>query len=328
MGEEIRLNSTVKNKTVKENTTSQIILIKQLNHAANNQLSNKKRINYHLMAEIVNILISLFVTCAYIYSTYDTNYLEGKNAPEGNTSSLEENEIFLYTFISANSFFALHLLTLYFLKIKNQQTSNSVIIMEYISILGFFGFYIISKFDTSHNKVYILISLCCNSFRIYKLDFLTRFIDSDVNKKLYNIIVVILTLLIISTSIINLTENYSSINEVKVIDEQDCKNCDIYQSYDDTLFFILTTVAIIGYYSNVVSVVGRLFIIVLIIVSLLIIPSASSEFMNLIANKSIYARNTYKRNTNVDFILITGNISFNCFSLISYDRSAEGILSP
>lgn len=56
---------------------------------------------------------------------------------------------------------------------------------------------------------------------------------------------------------------------------------------------------------------GRLLIIVLIVASLIEIPAKCSELMSLLASKSVFSRTTYKRLDKVNYVLITGNISYS-----------------
>ena len=72
----------------------------------------------------------------------------------------------------------------------------------------------------------------------------------------------------------------------------------------------MTTISTIGFYSSVNSVLGRILIIIVILVSLIQIPSKSSELMNLLSSKSVYSRIGYKKLDKVNYILITGNVSY------------------
>ncbi len=72
----------------------------------------------------------------------------------------------------------------------------------------------------------------------------------------------------------------------------------------------MTTVSTIGFYSKVSSVLGRILIIAIILVSFFQIPAKSSELMNLLSSKSVYSRVSYKKLDKVNYILITGNISY------------------
>ncbi len=74
----------------------------------------------------------------------------------------------------------------------------------------------------------------------------------------------------------------------------------------------MTTISTIGYYSEIKSTAGKILIIGLIVASLIEIPNKSSELMMLLASKSIYSRLSYKRLDKIKYILITGNITYNC----------------
>lgn len=74
----------------------------------------------------------------------------------------------------------------------------------------------------------------------------------------------------------------------------------------------MTTISTIGYYSEIKSAYGKIFIILLIVVSIIEIPNKTSELMMLLATKSVYSRITYKKIEKVSYILITGNITNNC----------------
>ena len=82
------------------------------------------------------------------------------------------------------------------------------------------------------------------------------------------------------------------------------------ESLHSTFFFIMTTVSTMGFYSSVSSVLGRILIIGIILLSLIQIPAKSKELMNLLSNKSVYSRISYKKLDKVNYILITGNISY------------------
>jgi len=135
-----------------------------------------------------------------------------------------------------------------------------------------------------------------------------------VNKKLYTICCSFFCFLITSTILINTIENSQSVGKFNLFLPRDCTtfdNCSsANESLHSTFFFIMTTVSTIGFYSGVGSVLGRIMIIVIILVSIIQIPSKSSELMNLLSSKSVYSRISYKKLDKVNYILITGNISY------------------
>lgn len=114
---------------------------------------------------------------------------------------------------------------------------------------------------------------------------------------------------------IQVVENYSTIGKYAFFSTQDC-NHETCSSPNDSFFlsffFVMTTISTIGYYSYIKSVFGKILIIILIIISLIVIPSKCSELMMLLASKSVYSRLSYKRVDKIKFIIVTGNITYNC----------------
>ncbi len=72
----------------------------------------------------------------------------------------------------------------------------------------------------------------------------------------------------------------------------------------------MTTVSTIGYGSSVFTVVGRLFVIIMMIVLLSRIPSQGGQLMHLLSRQSVYSRQKYKIIDNIKHLVITGNVTF------------------
>lgn len=118
---------------------------------------------------------------------------------------------------------------------------------------------------------------------------------------------------------IQVVENTSTIGLYAFFLEQDCDlNCNSpNNSFLISFHFVMTTISTIGYYSDIKSTAGRVVIIGLIIASLIEIPNKCSELMRLLASKSVYSRLSYKRLDKIKYILITGNITYNCKKILS-----------
>ena len=71
----------------------------------------------------------------------------------------------------------------------------------------------------------------------------------------------------------------------------------------------MTTVSVIGYGSNIVSVWGRVYVIFTMVVLLISIPAQCAELMNLLSRQSIYSRQRYKVIPSIDHIVVTGKIT-------------------
>ena len=82
------------------------------------------------------------------------------------------------------------------------------------------------------------------------------------------------------------------------------------QQLHDWVFFVMTTVSTIGYGSTVVTVLGRLFVIIMMIILLSRIPSQGGQLMHLLSRQSVYSRQRYKIMDNIKHIVITGNVTF------------------
>ena len=157
----------------------------------------------------------------------------------------------------------------------------------------------------------ITSSLVC--LRLFKILGLNKYIRSDVNRELFNIMTSLICLILVSTILVNILENTQTIGNYCLFLPRDCNNAYVCDGSNDTLhsslLLIMTTVGIIGYGSTIVSFLGRLIIIGVIIFSVYEIPTLCSDLMVQLSTKSIYARTTYKKLNGVEFILISGNVS-------------------
>lgn len=77
-------------------------------------------------------------------------------------------------------------------------------------------------------------------------------------------------------------------------------------SFHNTLFFIMTSVSIIGYGSTVTTFFGRVFLIFLLAFVFIAIPNQSTKIVTLLGAESTYARRSYKSIDNVDHIVLIG----------------------
>ena len=196
----------------------------------------------------------------------------------------------------------------------NLQTYDiSFIIIEIFSLIPFMvmRFIVGMKIDLINSADVICTSFIC--FRIVYIKRFSRFFHSEVNRELYNIICSSVSLILISTILINVFENTQTIGKYWLFLERDCTdcfNCDgPNERFHTTLFFVTTILSTIGYYSSVTSEMGRCLIILLIIIQVVEIPTTCANFLRQISSKSIYARTSCKVLKGVDFILISGNVS-------------------
>jgi hypothetical protein len=261
----------------------------------------KKKYKIAFYFEIMNFVLSLTCCSLYIFSTYSPIiYLQNKS-------------FFLFMFFARFYFLTDFILTLLTMKSDGIVEMVSYITIEVSTTIP----YIINGIangmrDDFTSSIYMIIHSVI-TLRIFRVEYLSKYIQSEVNRNLYTITCSIFGLLIFSSAVINVVENTQSIGKYWMFLPRDCEQSDCVAPnphFHTSFFFIITTVATLGYYSNIHSVAGRILIIILIIISVVRIPILSSDLMKQLTLKSIYSRISYKRLDKVNYIIITGNISY------------------
>ena len=257
---------------------------------------------YSNIIAILNIILSISIVGIYIYTTYEPNIV-----------LIHSNYFFSINF-SCRCFFTI-LLVFDIINGRYDFTFKSIsnLILEILSVIP----YLFSRITVGMKENLISIShLVTSAFvclRLFKILSLSKFIRSDVNRELFNIMASLICLVLIFTILVNVIENTQTIGNYCLFLPRDCNNAYLCEGSNDTLhstlFFIMTTIGIIGYNSTITSLLGRLIIIGVIIFSVYEIPSQCSDLMVQLSSKSIYARTTYKKLNGVEFILISGNVS-------------------
>ena len=279
-----------------------------LNYQKNDNTNNTKIQKFfldfkaHPLVMLFNLLLTLACIIIYILTTYKPNLIL-KN----------EFAFFLFNFLSRIYFLLDFILDICTGIIDFSLKYLSNFLIEIISLLPyFFSRIFIGMNEDLINNTHMITSSFI-SIRLFNILNYSKFIKSDVNRELFNIMTSIFCLLITSSILINVIENTQTIGKYWLFLERDCNdsyNCNgTNDTFHSSLFYVMTTVAIIGYYSTISSVLGRIIIIVLIILSVIQIPALSSDLMVLLSSKSVYARTVYKILEGVEFILISGNIS-------------------
>lgn len=82
-------------------------------------------------------------------------------------------------------------------------------------------------------------------------------------------------------------------------------------NFFDSFYFMMTTVSVVGYGSSVVSLQGKMALIIIIIIIVITIPGSASELVTLINSQSKYARDNYDAINNVPHIVLIGTFSIN-----------------
>jgi hypothetical protein len=251
----------------------------------------KKRYKMALIIDIVNLALSVVCVILYIYSTYEVKSFSDKQS------------LIWYNFFARIYFLTDFLISVFSIKTDSKLT---------------FYIYVFNGMKNDYTSAIFMVSCSVVTLRIWRVEYLSKYIQSEVNRKLFTITCSIFSLLVFSTALINVVENTQTVGTYWLFLPQDCPEylaCPgSNDSFHSSFFFIMTTISTLGYYSNIKSVAGRIVIIGLIVVSIIQIPSKCSELMTLLASKSIYSRTTYRKLDKVNFILITGSISY--FSLL------------
>jgi hypothetical protein len=260
----------------------------------------KKKYKISLLFDIVNLSLSVVCTILYIYSTYDV-------ATFTNNSS-----VFWYNIFARIYFICDFTINMFSIKTENKISFYMYVFVEIVTSFPYIVLGLSMGMIADFTSDIYMITSSLVTLRIWRIEYLSKYIQSEVNRKLYTITCSIFSLLVFSTSFINVVENTQTVGQYWLFLTKDCDGpkCGYNDSWHSSFFFIMTTISTLGYYSNIGSVAGRILIIGLIIVSIIQIPAKSSELMTLLASKSIYSRTTYKKLDKVNFILITGNISF------------------
>ena len=261
------------------------------------------------MISILNIFLSLTTIGIYIYTTYEPNIV------------LIHSKYFFSINFSCRCFFTILLIfDLINSRYDFSFKSISNLFVEILSTLP----YLFSRISVGMEENLIssthLITSSFVCLRLFKILLLSKYIRSDVNRELFNIMASLICLIFIFTVLVNVVENTQTIGNYCLFLPRDCNNAYVCDGSNDTfhstLFFIMTTIGIIGYNSTITSILGRLIIIAVIIFSIYEIPSECSDLMVQLSSKSIYARTAYKKLNGVDFILISGSVSVGSLSVL------------
>ena len=262
-----------------------------------------------IIISLIDVFLSVACVIIYIYTNYQPNVV-----------LINSNTFFIVNF-SFRCFFAL-ILVFDFISGKYGFTFKKIVdlILEALSTIP----YLLSRISIGMKENLIskthLITSSFVCFRLFKVRTLKKFFHTDVNRELYSIISFLICLIFDFTIIVNVIENTETIGKYFLFLPRDCTNvyyCDgTNDTLHSTLFFIMTTIGIVGYNSNIVSILGRIIICGIIILGIYEIPSQFSNLIQQLSTKKVYARATYKILKGVKFILICGNVSVGTLSVL------------
>jgi voltage-gated potassium channel len=165
-------------------------------------------------------------------------------------------------------------------------------ILSYSSFLDIAVIFTFFAFEWTKSDVswyFISISRLVRIARL--IDFVLQLIKTKIsliNRQIFTIVATIVLLTFVSSGIIQLFENLS---------------------FHDALYFSVVTISTIGYGDIVPKTAGgKTVVIGLIIVTFIIIPKQIGDLITLINMRSVYSRAIYKKNEDIDHLVVTGNI--------------------
>ena len=262
---------------------------------------------YFWTINLLNVLLSLACIVIYIYMTYCPHIF------------LIYGVFFYFNFFCRIIFLIDFIFDLILMTIEKKFNYLDILI-EVISIFPFFIMRFICgmKFDLINNADMIISSFV--TFRIIKIKEYSVLFKSDTNRELFLLATAIISLLTIASAELNVWENTQTIGKYWLFLERDCTdsyNCEGSNDYfHTTFFFLMTLFSTIGYYSSTTSILGRVLIIIMIVIQVVVLPQLVSGLMSFIYSKSSYSRMSYHQLENVDFIIISGNISLGSITIL------------
>ena len=262
---------------------------------------------YFWTVNLLNLLLSLACIVIYIYMTYKPQIF------------LINNTFFYFNFFCRILFLIDFIFDLIIMAIEKKLNYLGILV-DVISIFPFFIMRFICgmRFDLINNADMIISSFI--TFRLIKIQEYAILFKSDTNRELFLLATTIISLLTISSAELNVWENTQTIGNYWLFLERDCTdsyNCEGSNDYfHTTFFFLMTLFSTIGYYSSTTSLIGRILIIVLIVIQVVVLPQLVSGLMSLVYSKSSYSRMSYQQLENVDFIIISGNISLGSITIL------------
>ena len=126
-----------------------------------------------------------------------------------------------------------------------------------------------------------------------------KFGDTDISKQIFTILLTLFLLVYIAAGMFKVVENLERPESDKL-------------KYHQTIYFIIVTLSTVGYGEiNPQTELGRVFVVIVMIVTIVIIPRQTNELLRLLGMQSVYARAEYKANSEVPHIICTGQVTLD-----------------
>ena len=151
--------------------------------------------------------------------------------------------------------------------------------------------------------------------------------DGDVERQIFNVVVICILLFYISSGVYTAVENQAQLmdsfnskllenpqwDEETILEEREkyLSEVELDLNFMDSLYFVVVTLLTVGYGEiTPLSYRGKLIVIVIMVLTIVLIPRQSTELIRLMGMQSQYRRNSF-RSPDSNHVLVAGNISVN-----------------
>ena len=256
---------------------------------------------------LINFLLSLACIVFYILMTYNPHIFIKYN-------------FFFYFHFSCRIIFIIDFILDIIYMILEKKFNYIGILVNLVSVFPFLVMRFICgmKLDLTNNGDMICLSFII--FRILNVREFFKLFKSEDKRELFDKVATIIALSLIFSIELNVIENTRMIGKYWLFLKRDCQ--DTYycngenEHLHNTFFFIMTLLTTIGYSSNIKSVLGKIIVTIVIIFQYGILIFFISTIISIFYLKSPYSRMSYKLIDNVEFILVTGNISIGSITIL------------
>ncbi len=231
--------------------------------------------------EILDLILSFLFCCFYVAGTYDP----------------AQPALRLLT-LACLGFFSLEFLLA--IAIAPHALSFLLSTSSILDLIGFLPVIPLVNTSISHEARSFLMFPCV--LRIFHLERLSRTVQSDINKQLFKIGFTVTCITFVTAAVIEVVENIPSWWFADTPMEKRVRI-----SFSDCYWFVLVTVATIGYGDLVPKTnAGRLTVMAMMASALLTIPKLTNKLVAMLAKQSAYERKSFNANSGAEHILVCG----------------------
>lgn len=148
------------------------------------------------------------------------------------------------------------------------------------------------------NDFWYRFIMMMDPFRIYMQLRMINYIDAHITREVLYIINNAIFLVLACTSYIAFFENEATFPEVLAL-----------FTFQEALFFVMTSVSVVGYGCYAVTTQSRVFLIFFLTIVFTSIPDQSTKILNLISSRSKYERLKYKATEQIPHIVLIGHVT-------------------